>query len=93
MQVQAMRPGHATVRRGSERREVRTALVGPVAIGDWLLVFLDDAREAISAARAAEIEATLALVEAALAGDAGAGDAAFELPSSSWTPHQLEALR
>ena len=93
MQVTAVRPGHATVRRGDERREVRTALVGGVAPGDWLLVFLDDARESLSPERAAEIEATLALVQTALAqGDAFAGPAAFELPSATWTPEQLKAL-
>jgi hydrogenase expression/formation protein HypC len=93
MQVQAVRPGHATVSRGEERRQVRTALVDPVGQGDWLLVFLDDARERLSPERAAEIEATLLLVEAALAGTSQApGEAAFELPSASWTPEQLEAL-
>jgi hydrogenase expression/formation protein HypC len=95
MQVQAVRPGHATARRGSITREVRTALVEPVAAGDWLLVFLDDAREQLTPARAAEIDATLALVEAALSGAApAAADAAvgFDLPSS-WTPDQLEAYR
>lgn len=66
MQVTATRAGHATVRRGAEQREVRTALVGEVQLGDWLLVFLDDARERLSPERAAEVSATLALVEAAL---------------------------
>ena len=109
MQVQSVRPGFATVRRAAagvqpEEREVRTALVDPVAPGDWLLVFLDDARERLSPERAAEISATLALVEAALSGgeaeDPGAAGhprdtlapAAFDLPSR-WTPEQLEAFR
>lgn len=94
MQVEAVRPGHALVRRGDQRCEVRTALLGPVAPGDWLLVFLDDARERLSAERAVEIEATLALVEAAMAGAAGEpAGAAFELPSTAWTPEQLEAFK
>lgn len=95
MQVLAVRPGHATVRRGAEQREVNTALAGPVSPGDWLLVFLGDARERLAPARAAEIEATLALVEAALADPASAGAPAapaFDLPSS-WTAEQLEAFR
>lgn len=93
MQVLSVRPGHATVQRGSLTREVRSTLVEPVAPGDWLLVFLDDAREQLSPARAAEIDAALALVEAALAGAAPADAAVgFDLPSS-WTPEQLEALR
>lgn len=93
MQVIGVRPGWATVCRGDERREVRTALVGGVVPGDWLLVFLGDARERLSPGRAAEIEATLALVHSALAGAANPGEAAFALPSASWTPEQLEAFK
>lgn len=94
MQVQAVRPGHALVRRGAQQCEVRTSLLGPVAPGDWLLVFLDDAREALSPERAAEINATLALVEAAMAGIPGsAAEAAFGPPSTTWTPEQLEAFK
>lgn len=95
MQVLATRAGFATVCRGSERQEVRTTLVEAVRAvqpGDWLLVFLGDAREHLSPERAAEITATLALVQAAL--DTGAGDAAapFELPSAM-SAEQLQALR
>lgn len=93
MQVMAVRPGHATVRRGEEQRDVRTALVDSVAPGDWLLVFLDDARERLSPERAAEIEATLALVQLALGGSTLVADAAFALPSASWTSEQLEAFK
>ncbi|MCA0241964.1 MAG: HypC/HybG/HupF family hydrogenase formation chaperone [Proteobacteria bacterium] len=83
MQVIAARAGFAQVRRGAQQRVVGTALVGAVQPGDWLLVFLDDARERLAPERAAEIDATLALVEAALGGEASAGGAApFELPSA-----------
>ncbi|WP_326542902.1 HypC/HybG/HupF family hydrogenase formation chaperone [Pseudorhodoferax sp.] len=99
MQVLATRSGFATVCRGTEQREVRTALVEPVRAvqpGDWLLVFLDDAREHLSPERAGEITATLALVQAALAtggSDAGAPfSAPFELPSAM-SAEQLQALR
>lgn len=110
MQVVAVQPGHATVqRRGAPatRSTVRTALVGAVQPGDWLLVFLDDAREWLSAERAAEIDATLALVQAALAAGAGAleptagapgsavplpFDLPFELPSAQ-SAASLEAYR
>jgi len=93
MQVVATRPGFATAVRGAERREVRTALVGTVAPGDWLLVFLDDARERLDPARAAEIDATLALVEAALqAGTTDDRAAPFELPSAL-SAEQLQAYR
>ena len=108
MQVVAAQPGRAMVqRRGvpTTRREVGTALVGTVQPGDWLLVFLDDARERLDPARAAEIDATLALVEAALGGPvplgalphdglppgASAADP-FELPSAL-SVEQLQAFR
>lgn len=93
MQVLATRAGHATVARGTQQREVRTALVGTVQPGDWLLVFLDDARERLSPERAAEVSATLDLVQAALAAptEAAAG-APFELPSAM-SAEQLQALQ
>lgn len=62
---------------------VDTRLVGAVQPGEWLLVFQGAARERLDARRAAEIEATLALLDAALAGqpEAAGAEAAFELPS------------
>ncbi|KQP15006.1 HypC/HybG/HupF family hydrogenase formation chaperone [Pseudorhodoferax sp. Leaf267] len=90
MQVLSSTPGHALCSGRGETRTVRTALVGPVAVGDWLLVFLDSAQEQLDAARAREIEATLDLLAQAMAGDAS-GDAAFTLPSSM-APAELRAL-
>lgn len=81
MTVLATRPGFAQVQGRGERREVDTALVGEVQPGDWLLVFLDSARERISVARADEVNATLDLLQAALDGSAVA-DPQFPLPSS-----------
>jgi hydrogenase expression/formation protein HypC len=85
MQVQALEPGHAVCVGRGERRRVRTALVGEPQPGDWLLVFLDSAQERISAARAAEVDATLDLLAAVQAGLGGQGGAAqeagFALPS------------
>lgn len=81
MQVTALEPGHALCEGRGERRRVNTALVDGVATGDWLLVFLGDARERIDAARASEVNATLDLVLGAMCGEGGAGDAGFELPS------------
>lgn len=83
MRVLAARPGHATVQGRGRVCEVQTALVGEVACGDWLLVFLDSARECITAARAAEVNATLDLLEAALAAPGDVQDTvpAFDLPS------------
>ena len=90
MRVLSLDPGHAhCYGRGDERR-VRTALVGEVAIGDWLLVFIDSAQEIISDARALEINGTLDLIEVALLGlathsaaphDATTMPVAFDLPS------------
>ncbi len=81
MQVSAVEPGHAVCEGRGERRRVNTALVGTVDAGDWLLVFLGDARERIDAGRAAEVNAALDLVLGALQGEGADADAGFELPS------------
>lgn len=74
-----------------ERRRIHTALVGEVCAGDWLLVFIDDARERIDADRAAEVNAALDLVMGAMQG-AGADHAVdFALPSQM-DADQLRAL-
>ncbi len=89
MQVQSIRPGHAVVSGRGETREVNTALVGEPAVGDWLLVFLDGARECLSPERAAEVNAALDLLADAMSGllpGLGAGgqptDPGFALPSA-----------
>ncbi len=74
-----------------ERRRICTALVGEVVPGDWLLVFLDDAREPIDAARAAEVNAALDLVLGAMQGADLAVDIDFALPSQM-NADQLRAL-
>jgi len=92
MQVIATEPGFARVSGRSETRRIKTALVGDVVNGQWLLVFLDDAREVLTPERAAEVNATLDLLAAAMgAGDAGSAnaDAAFALPSAM----DMDALR
>ncbi len=92
MQVDRPEPGHAWVAGRGERRRVSTALVGAVERGDWLLVFLDSARERIDAERAAEVNALLDQVQGALLGDSDPGfDADFELPSRMH-PAALAAL-
>lgn len=86
MQVLAVSGGFADCRGRGERRRISTLLVGDCAPGDWLLTFLDDARERIDGVRAGEINAVLDMLQAALGGDAGsAGDFPapdFILPSS-----------
>jgi hydrogenase expression/formation protein HypC len=74
-----------------ERRRINTALVGEVACGDWLLVFLDDAREAIDADRAAEVNAALDLVLGAMQGNETTSGVDFVLPSQM-SAQQLKAL-
>jgi len=89
MTVLAVRAGYAQVAGRGECREVRTTLIDPPRVGDWLLVHLDSAREAISAERAAEVNAALDLLDAAMgragvapSADAPGADPGFVLPSS-----------
>lgn len=94
MQVLISQPGHAQVSGRGEIRTVNTRLVGDTTPGQWLLIFLDDAREQITAQRAAEVNATLDLLLAAMGGpDVSAlgahAAASFELPSAMG----IDALR
>jgi len=85
MQVTRVEPGHAWCAGRSEQRRVNTALVGDCAPGDWLLIFLDGARERISEERAIEVNAALDLLADAMRGLPAHGDVfdpGFELPSS-----------
>lgn len=92
MRVSAVRPGRATVDDDGQGREISTLLVGEVAVGEWLLVHLDAARERVTPERAAEVRATLALVAAALdAQPVPDQPDAFDLPSRL-SPDQLKAL-
>lgn len=98
-QVLETRAGHALVRGRGREFEVNTALIGDCRPGDWLLTFLDSAREHLSPARAAEVNAALDLVERALgdgfppgeAGVASSADPGFALPSAL-SAEQLRAL-
>lgn len=83
LQVMRTEAGHAWVAGRGQLRRVNTALVGEPAVGDWLLVFLDSAREIVDAARAAEVNALLDLVQGALDGARPPPfEPAFVLPSS-----------
>lgn len=66
MLVMSVDPGFANVAGRGETRRVGTRLIGDVAPGQWLLVFLDDARELITPERAAEVNATLDLLAKAI---------------------------
>jgi hydrogenase expression/formation protein HypC len=86
-----MLAGQAAGRGRSEEIDLR--LVGPCAVGEWVLVFQGAARERLDAERAAEINAALDLLERGMAGhdvDTDA-DPGFVLPSSM-SAEQLAAL-
>jgi hydrogenase expression/formation protein HypC len=98
MRVVRAWPGGALVHGRSRAETIDTRLVedgggdaGPIEPGQWLLVFQGAARERLSAERAAEIDATLDLLEAAMAGTGGHADAAFALPSAM-SAEQLQHL-
>lgn len=92
MKVFRIEAGHAWAAGRGEVRRLDTALVGDCAEDDWLLVFLDAARERIDAARAAEVNAVLDLVQGAMNGEhAPADDPGFALPSRM-DPTALAAL-
>jgi len=94
--VVSTEPGHAVCAGRGETRRVRIALVGEVAVGEWLLVFIDSAHERLDLMRAQEIGATLDLLQRALSGLANgalSGDleVPFDLPSRQ-TTEQLQVL-
>jgi hydrogenase expression/formation protein HypC len=94
MQVIEAGLGFARCRdRHGEERRIDLSLVGPCVVGDWLLIFLDAARERLDAQRASEIDSTLRLLEDALFGTAPQPDSApgFSLPSAMSAGH-LAAL-
>ena len=66
MQVTRVEPGHAICQGRGEMRRVRTALVGDIQAGDWVLIFLDSAQEVINEDRAREINSALDLLAACL---------------------------
>lgn len=69
MQVLESQPGRALCRGMGKRREVDTLLVGDQPPGCWLLVFLDSAREVLSAEQALQITEALNALELAMQGE------------------------
>jgi hydrogenase expression/formation protein HypC len=86
MQVIEAWEGGALVAGRSRSERIDTRLVACEALvpGQWLLVFQGAARECLGELRAAEIDRTLDLLDAALDGDAAlaASGVAFDLPSA-----------
>lgn len=93
MQVLALEPGFAQCEGRGEFRRVSTVLIDECKVGDWLLVFMEDARELIDAERAREVNEALDLVTAALGGTAmmDTNSSPFTLPSAM-SAEQLAAL-
>lgn len=83
MQVVSAHNGFAWCEGRGEQRQIRTTLIGPTQPGQWLLTFLDDARELLDAQRAAEINGALDLLLGAIQGthDHSETHIAFALPS------------
>jgi len=92
MQVERVETGYVLCRGRGEQRRISTLLVGPCQPGDWLLTFLDDARERIDAVRAAEINEVLDMLQQALGGHSGNVAADFVLPSSMSTAELSASL-
>lgn len=69
MQVLQVETGFALCEGMGERRTVDTGLIDPPAPGDWLLVFLDGAREKLEPADARRIGDALQGLRLALSGE------------------------
>lgn len=100
MQVQRVEEGFAWVRDdalpdahlGANFKRVETQLIETPKIGDWLLIFIDSAREIISPERAQEVKLTHELLAQAMAGATEFDDAVnFVLPSQM-PPEELTQL-
>lgn len=77
MQVIENGPGHAICAHRNELRQIDTMLVGEQPPGSWLLVFIDAAREVISAENAARITDALSALDEVMAGGDANIDAMF----------------
>ncbi len=71
MQVTDVGSGFAWCEGMGERRKVSTLLVDAQPVGSWLLVFLDTAREVITAEEATRIADALKAVSLTMAGETG----------------------
>jgi hydrogenase expression/formation protein HypC len=69
MQVFGFNGEYAMCERDGEQHLIDTQLVGKPQIGDWLLTFLDTAREIISPEHAAQIQDALQALSLTLAGE------------------------
>jgi hydrogenase expression/formation protein HypC len=70
MQVIEVTEGYAVCEGMGTRREVNTQLVGEQAIGTWLLIFLESAREVLSPEDAVKISDAVKAVNLVMQGKA-----------------------
>jgi hydrogenase expression/formation protein HypC len=71
MQVVEAGPVYAWCEGMGERRRIDMRLIGDVAAGQWVLVFLESARELLSADDAARIGDALRALDLAMCGEQG----------------------
>ncbi|MCU7931885.1 MAG: HypC/HybG/HupF family hydrogenase formation chaperone [Candidatus Thiodiazotropha sp. (ex Codakia rugifera)] len=69
MQVITAGPGFAVCTGMGEKRLVDTLLVGDQQVGDWLLVFLNAAREVLTEEQASRIRKALDALDLAIHGE------------------------
>lgn len=77
MQVVQAGFGSAICNHGYEQRQIDTMLVADVQPGDWVLVFIDAAREVITADDAARINNALSSLTSVMNGGDGNVDSLF----------------
>lgn len=93
MQVQAVEALRALCQTEEGARWIDTRLIDPPVVGDWLLVFLDSARELLSPARALQIRDALAALQAVSLGDTEALARCFaDLEREPELPPHLRSL-
>ena len=69
MRVVEAGPGWALCADGDARKRVDTMLVGAVEPGQWVMVFLDSAREVLDEEEALKIRDALAALDAVMRGE------------------------
>jgi len=69
MQVTEVEPGFAWCEGMGERKRIDTLLVGEQPVGSWVLVFIDSAREVLSAEDAQRISDAVLAVNLAMQGE------------------------
>lgn len=93
MQVTEQEPGFAWCEGMGERKRVDTLLVGDQSPGTWLLIFLDSAREVLSAEMAAQIGDALKALDLAMQGESDIGHLFADLDREPQLPAFLQAQK